>query len=87
MEVVHKQEMTTAPQAAHHVTVGLACSWISEKPRAPRVPDYLNSLAASTLDYRALMAGTQHNPCCTIRATICKPELGRLIRNQILLPI
>lgn len=83
LEIVHKQEVTTAPQAAHQDTVGLACSRISEKLRAPRVPDYLNSLAVNTLDHPALMPETQHSPSCTLGATICRPELGNLTCVQL----
>lgn len=40
MATVHKQEMTTAPQAAPHVTVGLACGHISKEPMASGAPYY-----------------------------------------------
>lgn len=58
MATVHKQEMTTAPQAAPHVTVGLACGHISKEPMASGAPYYQNSLRDGTF---GLPSSQRHN--------------------------
>lgn len=66
MAIIHKQEITTAPQAAPQVSVGLAGSYTSKEPMASGVSYYQNLLKDGTFGFTE----TQHSLSYTVRALL-----------------